>query len=435
MRAQLIGNGLLVARIAPQPAAVLASLQLQAAGAEGLLSLDDAGWKEVLSFCDRTQLTLPFALRSLRGFPVWVNERLQGNLDDSARRFAVTQRTYEEVAAALDGAGVPHVVLKGFVQEPDFVRAARYRMQSDIDLYTDPESLLAGVQALEGIGYESCGPADVYRFADHVPTLTRFREWTPEPNAFDPEMPLALDLHHCLWNAPVSMIQLPEVSGFWSRRVRRTLGHLSFPALSAVDYLGYFALHVLRELFSASRVVHHALELATFLHERADDTPFWTEWQSMHSPRLRQMQTIPLVLAAETFSGRIPDAVHEQFRNLSAELRTWIEMCGGDLIAQTYRRTRSGRLLQFLLADSPGARRAVLWRALSPGEIAGPRKVAAWPEHAIHPKLPQRRRLSRYPAYLASRISINCAAVARFVVNSLTILLSSVAQGRGAASQ
>src|SRR5581483_7150600 len=105
--------------------------------------------------------------------------------------------------------------------------------------------------------------------------LTRYRDWKPIPGAYDTEMPLALDVHHCLWNPAVSLIQLPEVDNFWNRRVERKLGALSFPALSPVDHLGYFALHVLRELFAGGRVLHHAHELATFLHKRADDAAFW----------------------------------------------------------------------------------------------------------------------------------------------------------------
>lgn len=433
MRAQLIGNGLLVARIDKHRAAVLAALQLQGASAEALLSFDDAGWLEVLTLSDRMQLTLPLALRSFRKFPCWVNERLSRNLADTAGRFECARATYREVAAALSGAGVPHLVLKGFTQSPDFVRAPQYRMQSDIDLYTDKEHLHAAVRALEEIGYESNGAEDIYRFADHVPTLIRHRDWKPTPSPYDPKMPLALDVHHCLWNPAVSLIQLPDVDDFWNRRIERKLGELSFPALPPIDHLGYFALHILRELFASGRALHHALELATFLHERTDDLAFWAEWQSQHSPRLRQMQAVPLALAGAAFSSRLPDAVHEQIARLPVGLRVWIETCGGDLLAQTYPRTRDGRLLQLLLSDSASVRRAVLWRALSPGEIAGPAKVASWHGHLCAHPSQHKWWFGRYLAYLASRLSLNGAAVLRFLGRGLTVLLSSFTHYRDTA--
>lgn len=433
MRAQLIGNGLLVARLPPRRAALLAALQLQGAGAEALLCLNDAGWREVLSFCDRSQLTLPLALRSCQGFPSWVNERLRRNLADTARRFEHTQETYCEIAAALSAARVPHMVLKGFAQTPDFVGAPQYRTQSDIDLFTDQEHVHPAIEALLGIGYESSELAEVYRYADHVPTLSRFGKWRPGLNPFDPEMPLAIDVHYCLWNEAVSLIALPEMDGFWKRRVERRLGAFSFPALSPVDHLGYFALHVLRELFAGSRVLHHVRELANCLHRRADDAAFWAEWQSLHSLRLRQMQAVPLALAGAAFSSRVPEAVHEQIESLPAALRAWMERCGGDLLAQTYRRTRSGRLLQLLLSDSASVRRTVLWRAVSPREIASPAEVARGIEPGRPPKRNNRWQPTRYPAYLVSRISYNGIAVFRFLANGLTILLANFV-GRDAAS-
>ncbi|HZZ39259.1 MAG TPA: nucleotidyltransferase family protein [Acidobacteriaceae bacterium] len=433
MRAQLIGNGLLMARLSEHRAAVLAALQLQGASTEALLSFDDAAWQQVLTFCDRMKLTLPLALRSSRGFPVWVNERLMENLTNTARRFVSVQATYREMAAALDCAGVPHLVLKGFTQSPDFVKAPQCRMQSDIDLYTDTAHIPAGVQALEGIGYESSGTAETYRQADHVPTLTRYREWRPGSSPYDPEMPLAIDLHYCLWNAAVSMIQLPEMEDFWKRRIERKLGELSFPALARVDHLGYFALHMLRDLFAGAQALHQALELATFLHERTDDVVFWTEWQALHSPRLRRMEALSFALAGAVFSSRLPEAIHEEIARLPAQQRRWIETCGGNLLATTFARNRDGRLLQFLLADSPAMRRKILWNAVLPTTISSPQSVASWPEHAVMPQLQHRRWLGRYPAYLVSRISLNSAAIFRLVANGLLVFLSSFTLRRNAA--
>ncbi|HEX4005802.1 MAG TPA: nucleotidyltransferase family protein [Acidobacteriaceae bacterium] len=423
MRAQPIGNGLLTARVSRECAAVVAALQLQGGSAEALLAIDDPGWKKVLAYCDRMQLTLPLAVRSSREFPWWVSERLTGNLALTARRFLRAQATYREAAAALGAADIPHVVLKGFTQAPDFVRAPQWRTQSDIDLYTDREHIEAATGALEAIGYESSGPPEIYRLADHVPTLTRYRGWKPGATPFDLEMPLAFDLHYCLWNSAVSLIELPEVDEFWNRRVERRLGDFSFTALSGVDHLGYFALHVLRELFAGGRVLHHALELANFLHARADDQAFWGEWQTVHSPRLRQLQAISLTLAAAIYSSRVPDAVREQLEKLPPAVGAWIETCGGDLMATSFRRSRDGRLLQCLVADSAATRRKLLWKAFAPGAIASARSLAWRPDDGAEPQRRQLRETGRYLAYLASRVSLNCLAVLRMAVNGLTVFL------------
>lgn len=420
MRAQLIGNGLLTARVSDDVAAVFEALQLQGASMDRLHSLDDARWNEVLRYCDVMRLTLPLALRSSERFPSWVRERLMQNLADSARRFTLVQATYCEAAAVLAGAGVPYVVLKGFAQSPDFVRAPQFRMQGDIDFYVPRENTMVAVTALEAVGYEAAGPVEDYRNADHHPTLVRFGGWRWRGNLFDPEMPLAIEVHHCLWNEGVCLISLPEIHDFWKRRIDRKLGELSFPALSAVDHLGYFALHVLRELFAGGRVLHHALELATFVDRRADDAIFWTEWQALHSPRLRQMQLIPIALAGAAFSSRLPDAVREHIERVPAEQRLWMETCGGNLLAGTFDRTRDGRLLQYLFSDSPQMRRKILWIALSPGAIATPRKVAtaSGPPGAQRPR---QLRLWRYPAYLVSRCFLQGAALLRLVAHGMML--------------
>jgi Uncharacterised nucleotidyltransferase len=427
MRAQPIGNGLLVARVPEHLAAVLAALQLQGSSVDGLISLDDAGWREVLALSDRMQLTLPLALHRSKEFPAWVNERLIGNLADVARRFGRVQAAYCEGAEALDRAGVPHLVLKGFTLSPDFVKSPQFRMQGDIDFYTPREHTHVARDALEAIGYEPVGPAEDYRNSDHAPTLIRFGGWRWRGNLFDPEMPLAVEVHNCLWNAQVSLISLPEVDDFWTRRISRRLGDMSFCSLDLIDQLGYFALHLLRDLFQSQRVVHHALELATFLHERSDDTIFWREWGMRFSPRLKQIQAVALSLSGAGFSSRMPDAVEEQIHCLPKEQRAWIEICGGDLLTEAFRRTRDGRLLQFLLSNSAGARRTILWKALSPGVIASPTKVANQPAHPGEPPIRQRRRFLRYPAYLTSRIFLNGAAVLRLITNGLTVFFYRVA--------
>jgi hypothetical protein len=435
MRAQLIGNGLLTARVSEPAAAVLEALQLQGASLDRLLSLDDAGWEEVLRFCDSMRLTLPLALQSSGRFPSWVSERLLQNLADTAERFALVQATYREAAAVLTRARIPWLVLKGFAQSPAFVKAPQFRLQGDIDFYTEREHMQAAVGALEGIGYEPAGPPEDYRFADHPPTLIRFHGWTRGENRFDPDAPVALEMHYCFWNPAVSLIQLPEVEEFWKRRIERKLGALSFPALHSVDHLGYFALHVLRDVFPGGRVIHHTRELATFLHQRANDAAFWKEWMGLHSPRLRQLQAISLALAGAAFSSRLPDAVREQIELLPAQQRLWIESCGGNLMAATFGRSRDGRLLQLLLSESQETRRKILWKALAPGVIAAPRRVARWSEHRGAPQTRQLRRLWRYPAYLASRGFFHSAAIFRLVANGLTLWLSRFALRRAVRPQ
>jgi hypothetical protein len=423
MRAQSIGNGRFTARVPAQFAAVLDALQLHGASSEALRALHDSEWPGLLALCDRANFALPLALRGYRGLPEWVTERLQRNLADSSDRFKRTQSTYVEAATALAGAGVPWIVLKGFTQAPDFSPSPRFRLQGDIDIYTPRQYAASAVHALEGIGYLPNQQED-YSLADHPPTLMRFGEWKRSPNLYDPEMPLCMEVHFCLWNHAVWMIPLDEVDAFWGRRIQRNLGSLEFPALDTADHLGYFALHVLREIFGAGRVAHRLLELATFLDTRSDDARFWQEWRSLHSTELRQAEAVAMALATNWFSATMPLAVREEIDSLSPGLRAWIKDCGDSPLTAMERRTRDGRLLQMLLAQSSLSRWKILRGALSPGVIARPRKFAQRPEDPTQPQKPKRPRYLAYPIYLAHRAWLNGSAILQFVVHGLALCVS-----------
>src|SRR5258708_37215177 len=139
------------------------------------------------------------------------------------------------------------MVLKGFAQAPDYVKAPRLRMQSDLDLYC-PQHMIQGAQAaLQSIGYQPEETLD-YSRADHLPSMIRAGDWQWRGNPFDPDMPLSIELHFTLWNESVSFIPVPEVDSFWERRTKRVIDGVVFTAFISVDGLGYLALQILRNL-------------------------------------------------------------------------------------------------------------------------------------------------------------------------------------------
>ena len=425
MRMQSIGNGSLKARIPAPFVAAMRALQLHRADTAMLHSLRDEEWRELLPMMDRAHLTLPLAQRDLSGLPCWVSEHLVKNLADTARHWQVVRAAYREAAATLDANGVTYLVLKGFTQAPDFVPRPELRWQGDIDFYVPREHIPGAVRALQEIGYASCHAEEDFRNADHVPTLVRFGAWKWNGNVYDPEVPPAVEVHFCLWNDSVSSIAIQEMEEFWDRRGFRSLGDLTYPALHPVDHVGYFALHILRGVFCAESPVHHVRELAAFLDRRASDDGFWKEWKEMHSPRLRSMQTIAFSLAVAWFSCSQHGTVKAELDSLHSPLRSWIETCGSAPLEILFRRTRDGRLLQSLLAETPGARRKIIAMALTPGRIAGPVKVASF---EVHPTMmPARPNLIysylAYPAYLLSRVCGSGSAALRFLAHAALLHL------------
>jgi hypothetical protein len=192
------------------------------------------------------------------GFPDWVVERLRTNLADNALRFERIKATYREAAEALDRAGVEHIVIKGFTQAPDYVADPRFRAQSDIDIFCPPASIDPAYTAMEAVGYKRSDVKINFARTDHAEPLVRPGGWRWKGNPFDPEMPLGIELHHCLWNERVLHISIPEAGLFWERRTTRTVDGLLFPCLSPVDHLAHLTLHILRNLLNPDWIVHHS---------------------------------------------------------------------------------------------------------------------------------------------------------------------------------
>lgn len=426
MRAHAIGKGFLRARIPRAFAAAMQALQLQDADATLLRQLHDEDWKRLLPMLDRARLTLPLAQRVHSGFPGWVEERLSSNLADTAKNWHRVQAAYQEAASALDAKGIEYLVLKGFTQAPDFVPKAEQRRQSDIDFYVPPGQIQSAVGCLKEIGYAPHDTEEISKSADHVPTLLRFGAWKWRGNWYDPDTPPAIELHFCFWNASVSSIAIPEVDEFWKRRIFRAYESLIFPALHPVDHLAYFAMHILRDIFNEELRAHHVWELGSFLDRRAKDDAFWKDWVAMHSSRSRSMQAIAFSLAVAWFSCGVPDAIRFEIDSLPPNIRAWIKRCAPTPLEAQFRRTRDGRLLQYLLADRTKARKTILREALIPNRLPGPTMVASRRMHASLRATPKLIfSCLAYPAHMVSRLWMNADAVRRFLVNACLVHISS----------
>lgn len=417
MRVHAIGKGLVRARIPASFAAAMQALQLQDPDATLLRALHDEDWYELLPMLDRARLTLSLAQQPHSDFPCWVHERFSSNLADTARNWKRVKSAYCEAAAALDAKGIQYLVLKGFTQVPDFVPRPNLRRQSDIDFYVPPDHIPSAVACLQEIGYAPCHSEEVYKHADHVPTLVRFGTWKWRGNWYDPDTPPAIEVHFCLWNDSASLIAVPGADAYWRRRRVRACEELIFPALHPVDHLAYFAMHILRDIFNEESRASHVRELGTFLDRRAGDDAFWKDWSALHSPPSRRMQATVFSLAAAWFSCNVSESVKSEIDSLPSEVGTWIKKCGCTPLEAQFRRAREGRLLQFLLAETPEARKKILWKALVPNLLPGPAKVAS---RGTHPSLRNTPRLISsylaYPAHLVSRAWTNGSAVLRFLV-------------------
>ena len=417
MRPYPVGNGTLTPRVPREFVALMDALQLEGANTDALLLLDTDDWRKLLEFCDLAHLTLALAQVDRAGFPQWVIDRLEKNLADNAQRFELVRAAYTEAAAVLTGAGVSHMVVKGFSQAPAYVADPRLRVQSDIDFYCPPDQIQRAQTALKKIGYAEEDEVD-YSRADHLPTLSRRGKWQWRGNPYDPEMPLSIELHFCLWNDATSLIDLPDVNRFWDRRVERRLGKLEFPGLSDVDQLAYLALHILRGAFTGDWIVHHVHELATFLHANVTNVEFWDEWLSTHNVRLRKLQSIAFSLARSWFSCACSQVVCAEIDRLPEMQKRWLRLFGGSPLEVMFRRNKDGRLLHLLLADTQDGRRAAFRRAIIPPRVRGPNAPEIEIRNRRNIGISGMNRYVSYLRYLVSRVIEHAFANTAFLVHA-----------------
>ncbi len=402
-------------RIPREVSALITALQLNAPDLTLLETLSNEEWTSLLTFSDLAHLTLSLALLPNDGFPSWVVERLRTNIADNARRFEHVQATYSEAARALHDAGVEHIVIKGFTQSPDYVKDPRNRSQSDIDLYCPEEKIERAQIALQAIGYKPDGGVDGR--ADHAPALVRLGGWTWRGNPFDPEMPLSIELHFCLWNRGRLLFNVPGVSSFWERRITRDVDGFSFPCLSPADQLGYLALHILRNILSPTWIIHHVRELAAFLHSHANDDAFWRNWHETHNPTLQSLEAITFYYARAWFGCDLHPRAEDEIANLPTVQQRWLHRFIGSALEGMFHQNKDSVWLHWSLLQSPTAKRVLLKRFLLPYRIPPINSPAVSIKNRRSRSSSGSHRYSQYVAYLFSTFTsfnyLNFATILR----------------------
>jgi len=357
--------------VAPQHAMNLFEALKMKQAKTSLLHIGDHQWKQLLRFADLGHMTLPLARRSDVKVPLWVRERLDTNLRDNEARFDLVKSTYLEADKCLREARVEYAVIKGFTLAPDYVEEPWFRQQSDLDLYCGPDGIKAAQDALLAVGYKP----DVYLNygeADHTPTLLRLREWKWRGNAFDPEMPLSIELHFCLWNEKVTLLPDDEMQQFFPRRERRHIAGMNVPTFRSMDILGHLSMHILRNFLLHDKVIHHLYELAQFLHGRRKDEAYWRLWLAEHSENLRLKEAIAFELARQCFGCDLPEATKEQIGRLSKEQKAWLTQCGRMPMTRMFKESRDALWLHWSLVNDWKKRKVLLRRNFLPNRVPNP---------------------------------------------------------------
>jgi hypothetical protein len=391
-------------------AALISALSFRNAQPELLQTLDDSEWQSLLVFGDQMHLTIPLAQACNSHLPGWVRSRVERNLADNAQRFQTIKTTYAEIANAFDEARVDHLVLKGFTKVPDYAPDPRHRIQSDIDLFCPMETIFHARDALLALGYRSQHRLD--DAWDHLPPLRRRTSWQWRGNAYDPEMPLTIELHHHLWDHAAARCGPESLNRFWQRRVARRLEEISFPALCPIDSLGYLALNLLRDLLRAGIVTSQVYELALFLHRNSHNNEFWSGWAEMHDGELRRLESVSFLLAKTWFHCDLPEAVEKEIEHLPVGTRHWFEFHATSPSPMGWLRPNQDRawLHSSLLGSAAEKRRVVLDRLL-PRVLPVDAAIASRVPNSCPMEESVSHRYSRYVVYLFTRVTYHLWAL------------------------
>ena len=390
-------------------AAVLAALHLGEPRADALKALTDEEWHAALDFSNRSQLTLALRRRMRDAMPPWVRERTDQDAAHNLERLRLLRELYQCLAHRLGAAEIEYAALKGLTHCPDFGSQPEDRTQYDIDLYVPQNQMDRAREVVLSLGFESLESMEGAP-TDHIPALIRKTGWEWRGDFFDPEMPLAVELHFRFWNGRMERLPAPGAEEFWDRRVTREAAGLRLPTLSPPDALGFASLHVLRHILHANGRPFHVYEVACFLDSHAADDEFWRGWRALHSPELRRLEAVAFRLAAEWFGCRTGAAAQEEIDRLPPATQAWFQEFATSPAGYRFHSRKDELWLHVSLLSSLGDAWSVARRRLFPGRLPGqvdavyiPESEMSWRRRAL--------KLMRYWAYIATRLKRHVAAL------------------------
>jgi hypothetical protein len=345
-------------------AAVLASLHFAEPRPEALERLTAAERIAALDFCRHAGLALLV--------PSLLPEAIARDAANNLLRLRVLEQTYRQLASL----PVDFVALKGITQCALFGIRPEDRAQSDIDLYCPRATVEAARDSLVAAGYLPIAGLEAFP-TDHLPALIRPNSWKWRGDFFDPEMPLAIELHFQFWNPELEFLPAEGIDEFWRRSTRGMVAGVDLPVLSPLDAAAYAALHLLKHVLHGDTRPFHVYELASFLHLHAEHEELWSNWRTLHSESLRRLQSVGFLLAETWFGCRLAPVVREEIERLPRATQIWFAEFGTSPAVQRFHPNKDELWLHLSLLASRRDAFRVARRRLIPTNLPPPARATA----------------------------------------------------------
>jgi MFS family permease len=371
------------ARIPKYGLAVLEALQFSDPDTKLLESLNETEWNRVLQLCDSSQLTLIFGHFGRPSLPEWVQTRIDLNYRNYAERFARLNASLFEILDSLQSRNIDVVTLKGHAHSPHFTPDPLLRVQGDIDLWCGQASVLKARDALLELGYRPSSKSQ----GRHLPPMARPTNWRWRGDYFASDLPIAVDLHYALWDEKKERIPGPSEHEFWDRRFQMLVDGRAIPVLCEADTLGFATLHLLMHVLHGDLRLQRAWEIAHFIHIRANDEDFWSEWCLLHPPALRQLEVIIIALTAEWFGCNYAALLDEERENLPHDVKLWMNHYALSPVEALFTPNKHELWLNLALLNARRDKIDVFVRRVFPVRLPG--------KHGSNSTNDKRRRLTR----------------------------------------
>jgi len=383
-----------------------ATLHLAAAPAEVAVRLASAGdvdWSRLAHHADGHTLT-PLLYDTWRKaeaiafLPPDTRERMAKAYADNATRNMRIRDELLEVHRLLAGAGVLHLVLKGWPLVERLYSDPAHRYMSDHDFLVPAGCAEIGHQALRAAGFRPLPAKDEW-IEKHLPSLWRNDGYAWDGYLYDPNYPRPVELHVRLWEYGWRGLSVRDLPDLWAEARMISVAGAPMQVLSDENMVVHLAMHFAGHLVEREARLNQLLDLARFVQQASS-----LDWDLIvarsAAARVSRFVYASLQLAHEVFGSPLPpgDAWPQLGKQTPPNFRRWLETQGAeDVLTSDYRRREKGRdyQLTFLAAGSLAERLSIVRFAAFPpaGQLMAKYKL-------------RRRWLSPllYPRHIAERV-------------------------------
>ena len=282
--------------------------------------------------------------------PVATLRRLRQNLVDNRRRTAALLAEFTAINRGFQQAGLRYCNLKGFTLLPDSCPDPVLRCQLDLDFLFGSDDLNRCREVLATSGYALMAVTNsVWEFKAGASELTRIEDH------YKPKAQRSIELHFA---SPAMTSDSHFTDALIERRMTRSWGGQTFPALSDGDQFVGQAMHIFKHLCSAHTRVAWLLEYSRHLSVRHNDVSFWQEVRERSQTHRHAFIAIGLasLLSSRVFGVKSPAQLDDwTLDRLPAPVRLWVDLYGREALLADFPGTKLYLLLRDQLAHADGS--------------------------------------------------------------------------------